>query len=91
MKGMNNIKANILHFSGVLFAVFLLFFLNVPLDSDLVTDPVHGIFTLTQVLDQFLGLQETRALLLGPQQQEVPQAVQLLQTSLVQREEKVQE
>lgn len=40
--------------------------------SDLVTDPVQGIFTLTQVLDQFLGLQETRALLLGPHQQKVP-------------------
>lgn len=40
--------------------------------SNLVSNPVHGILTLTQVLDQFLGLQETHALFLGPLEQEVP-------------------
>lgn len=35
-------------------------------DSDLITYPVESIFTFAQVLDQFLGLQETHALLLGP-------------------------
>lgn len=40
--------------------------------SNLVSNPVHGILTLTQVLDQLLGLQETHALFLGPLEQEVP-------------------
>lgn len=53
-------------------------------ESNLVTDPVQGIFTLTQILDQFLGLQQTHALFLGFLQQEVPQVMELLQTSLVQ-------
>lgn len=51
-------------------------------ESNLVTNPVQGIFTLTQILDQFLGLQQTHALFLGFLQQEVPQVMQLLQTSL---------
>lgn len=41
-------------------------------EPDLVTDPVEGIFTLAQVLDQFLGLKKTHALLLGLLQEEVP-------------------
>lgn len=44
-------------------------------NSDLVAYPVQGIFAFTQVLDQFLGLQETHSLLLGLLQQEVPQAM----------------
>lgn len=52
--------------------------------SDLVADPVQSIFTLPQVLDQLLGLQETHSFLLGLLQQQVPQAVELLQPGLVQ-------
>lgn len=54
----------------------------------LVTDPVQGVFALAQVLHQFLGLQETQALLLGLLQEKVPQTVQLLQTSLTQNKRK---
>lgn len=50
--------------------------------SDLVSDPVEGIFALTQVLHQLLGLQESHTLLLSLLQQLVPQAVQLLQACL---------
>lgn len=52
--------------------------------SHLVADPVEGVFALAEVLHQFLGLQETQALLLGLLQEKVPQSVQLLQTSLKQ-------
>lgn len=61
-------------------------FLVFDFHPDLVTDPVHGIFTLTQVLDQFLGLKKTHSLFFCLLKQEVPQSMQLLQTSLFDRE-----
>lgn len=56
--------------------------------SHLVADPVKGVFALTEVLHQFLGLQKTQAFLLGLLQEKVPQTVQLLQTSLKQNNNK---
>lgn len=46
--------------------------------SHLVTDPVQSILALTEILHQFLGLQETHSLLFSLLQQEVPQTVKLL-------------
>lgn len=57
----------VLQFSHNIFSYMLL-----KCDPDLVTDPVQGIFTLTQVLNQFLSLQETRSLLFRLLYQEVP-------------------
>lgn len=44
----------------------------------LVTDPVQSILALTEILHQFLGLQETDSLLFSLLQQQVPQTVKLL-------------